>query len=330
MAIDENKKKAVKDSAESVKEEEAEKSLISEEEAELSSEDNDETETKVTEDPETEISEAEETEDSDEEEEEEKDEKSASKAKKDPIPTIMIVLIYAIIIGAILFYVIPTVCTPSFGYTLEAFNEKLEKTDISTRMQSQYTTLTPQFKLVDKNSIKEIWSIKGEVEPEYQAKLNARFKPFVKTYAATEELENVLVEANTRITDGQLTRMCIYCTYDNSHLSMMMVHFGAVLCTFADVPFTSAVSILMDTAAVSNKEGLYTARGDIAFKLSVENIAGQQAYMKLEVLPLKALKPEQIKTTLPLETAAPSAETTASAADTTAPAAESTTASSAA
>ena len=216
MAIDENKKKAVKDSAESVKEEEAEKALISEEEAELSSEDIDETETKVTEDPETEISEAEETEDSDEEEEEEKDEKSASKAKKDPIPAIMIVLIYAIIIGAILFYVIPTVCTPSFGYTLETFNEKLEKTDISTRMQSQSTTLTPQFKLVDKNSIKEIWSIKGEVEPEYQAKLNARFKPFVKTYAATEELENVLVEANTRITDGQLTRMCIYCTYDNS------------------------------------------------------------------------------------------------------------------
>jgi hypothetical protein len=32
--------------------------------------------------------------------------------------------------------------------------------------------------------------------------------------------------------------------------------------------------------------------------------------MKLEVLPLKALKPEQIKTTLPLETAAPSAEST--------------------
>lgn len=328
MAIDENKKKAVKDSAESVKEEDAEKALVSEEEAELSSED---TEAKAeTEDPETEISEAEETEDSSDEEEDEEEEESAPKAKKDPVPAIMIVLIYAIIIGAVLFYVIPTVCTPSFGYSLEEFNNKLDKTDISTRMHSQYTTLTPQFKLVDKNSIKEIWSIKGEIEPEYQAKLNARFKPFVKTYAATEELENVLVEANTRITDGQLTRMCVYCTYDNSHLSMMMVHFGAVLCTFADVPFTSAVSILMDTAAVSNKEGLYTARGDIAFKLSVENIAGQQAYMKLEIVPLKALKPEKIKTTLPVETAAPAGETTASAAETTAAATESTTASSAA
>ena len=314
MAIDENKKKAVKDSAESVKEEEAEKALSSEtEEAELSSEDNEETEVEETEDPETEISEAEEAEDSGEEEEEEQEEESAPKAKKDPIPAIMIVLIYAIIVGAILFYVIPTVCTPSFGYTLEAFNNKLDKTDISTRMQSQYTTLTPQFKLVDENSIKEIWSIKGEIEPEYQAKLNARFKPFVKTYAATEELENVLVEANTRITDGQLTRMCVYCTYDNSHLSMMMVHFGAVLCTFAEVPFTDAVSILMDTAAVSNKEGLSTARGNIAFKLSVENIAGQQAYMKLEIVPVKALKPEQIKTTLPVGAAAATAETTAAA-----------------
>ena len=296
MAIDENKKKAIKDSEASVKEEEAEKALISEEEESELSEDTENEETEVSE-------EASEDKESDEEEEEQE---SAPKKKKDPIPAIMIVLIYAIIIGAILFYVIPTVMVPSFGYTLDTFNTKLENTDISKRMNSQYTSLTPQFKLVDKESIKEIWSIKGEVAAEDQKKLDARFKPFVKTYAATEELENILVEANTRINDGQLTRMCIYCTFDDKHTSMMMVHFGAVLAAFTDIPFNDALGVLMNSAMEENKAGLYTVKGDIAFKLSADNIGGKQTYIKMEVLPAKAVKAEKIKTTLPAGTTAAS------------------------
>ena len=291
MAIDENKKKAIKDSEASVKEEEAEKALISEEEEAELSEDTENEETEVSEEA---------------SEDKESDEEAATKKKKDPIPAIMIVLIYAIIVGAILFYVIPTVMVPSFGYTLETFNTKLDNTDISKRMNAQYTSLTPQFKLVDKESIKEIWSIKGEVAAEDQKKLDARFKPFVKTYAATEELENILVEANTRINDGQLTRMCIYCTFDDKHTSMMMVHFGAVLAAFTDIPFNDALGILMNSAMEENKAGLYTVKGDIAFKLSADNIGGKQTYIKMEVLPAKAVKAEKIKTTLPAGTTAAS------------------------
>lgn len=313
MAIDENKKKAVKDSEESVKEEESEKALISEEEeSALSEEDKENEDAEVSEDEEE--SDAE-TEADEKDKAEEK--KSESKAKKDPVPAIMIVLIYAIIIAAVLFYVIPTVMVPSFGFTLGDFNTKLEKTDISQRMHSQYTTLTPQFKLVDKNSIKEIWSLKGEIMPEEQKKLDARFKPFVKTYAATEELEHILVEANTRVNDGQLTRMCIYCTFDNQHVSMMLVHFGAVMSTFTDMPFNDAARMLMSTAMEENKSGLYTVRGDIAFKLSYDNVGGQQTYIKLEVLPAKAVSADRIKTTIPVEaapseSAAPSATSAAS------------------
>lgn len=301
MAIDENKKKAVKDNEESVKEEEAEKALISEEEESvLSEEDKENEESEVSEDEEESDAETEE-----DEEEEAEEKKSKPKGKKDPVPAIMIVLIYAIIIAAVLFYVIPTVMVPSFGYTLADFNTKLEKTDISKRMNAQYTTLTPQFKLVDKNSIKEIWSLKGEIMPEEQKKLDARFKPFVKTYAATEELEHILVEANTRVNDGQLTRMCIYCTFDNQHVSMMLVHFGAVMSTFTDMPFNDAARMLMSTAMEENKSGLYTVRGDIAFKLSYDNVGGQQTYIKMEVLPAKAVSADRIKTTIPVE-AAPS------------------------
>ncbi len=308
MAIDENKKKAVKDSEESVKEEESEKALISEEEeSALSEEDKENEDAEVSEDEEE--SDAE-TEADEKDKAEEK--KSESKAKKDPVPAIMIVLIYAIIIAAVLFYVIPTVMVPSFGFTLDEFNTKLEKTDISQRMHSQYTTLTPQFKLVDKNSIKEIWSLKGEIIPEEQKKLEARFKPFVKTYAATEELEHILVEANTRVNDGQLTRMCIYCTFDNQHVSMMLVHFGAVMSTFTDMPFNDAARMLMSTAMEENKSGLYTVRGDIAFKLSYDNVGGQQTYIKLEVLPAKAVSADRIKTTIPVE-AAPSESAASSA-----------------
>lgn len=313
MAIDENKKKAVKDSEESVKEEESEKALISEEEESALSEVDKENE-------DAEVSEDEEESDAETEADEKdkaEEKKSESKAKKDPVPAIMIVLIYAIIIAAVLFYVIPTVMVPSFGFTLDEFNTKLEKTDISQRMHSQYTTLTPQFKLVDKNSIKEIWSLKGEIMPEEQKKLEARFKPFVKTYAATEELEHILVEANTRVNDGQLTRMCIYCTFDNQHVSMMLVHFGAVMSTFTDMPFNDAARMLMSTAMEENKSGLYTVRGDIAFKLSYDNVGGQQTYIKLEMLPAKAVSADRIKTTIPVEaapseSAAPSATSAAS------------------
>lgn len=257
-------------------------------------------------------------EDSDEEseDEEDEDEESDSKpaAKKDPIPAVMAVVIVAIIIAAVLYYVLPKVLVPSFGYTLEEFNARLEVSEISKKMQAQYTTLTPQFKAVDKESIKEIWSIKGEIDAAEQKRIEARFKPFVKTLAATEELEHILVEANTRVNDGQLTRMCIYCTYDDKHMTMMMVHFGAILGNFMpDLTFNEVVSLIMASANEANTEGLFYVRGDIAFKLAMENIGGQ-LYIKLEIVPAKSLKPEKIKSTIPASTTAASETTAATSA----------------
>ncbi|MBR6487825.1 MAG: hypothetical protein IKT20_02840, partial [Clostridiales bacterium] len=43
-----------------------------------------------------------------------------------------------------------------------------------------------------------------------------------------------------------------------------------------------------------------------AFKLSADNIGGKQTYIKMEVLPAKAVKAEKIKTTLPAGTTAAS------------------------
>lgn len=308
MAIDKVKKMTVSEDKASVKEEEAEKELTAAENTDT--EDNEE---------ETEAKDAEESEEEAGEESEEEEE-TKPKAKKDPVPAVMIVLIYAIIISAVLYYFLPTALTPSFGYTLDQFNANLAQSDISKRMAAQYTTLIPQFKLVDKNSIKEIWSIKGEVSPEEQKRLDARFKPFVKTYAATEELEHILVEANTRINDGQLTRMCIYCTYDNQHLSMMMVHFGAVLGNyFPGMTFNEAVSLIMNYPFGSDSSASYVVKGDIAYRIIADNVGGKQTYIKLEILPAKAVKPEQIMASAPSETTAAASETTA--ATTTAPAA---------
>ena len=316
MAAKKHKKNAVPASSETKKEEILEKEEVSEkeetEEAEEASEEkaeeteaetepeeaeSEEAETEKSEEDEDseEASESDEEEEDDEEEEEESD--SEPKAKKDRIPAIMVALIYAVIIGVALYFILPSVFAPSFGYTLDEYNTRLESSEISKKMMSQYTTVVPAFKLVDKNSIKEIWSIK-EVDAEEQKKLDARFKPFVKTYAATEELENILVEANTRINDGKLTRLCMYCTYDDSHMTMMMVHFGALLGNFfPDMTFNEAVSLIMNSAMEANKEGLYTVKGDIAFKLAADNVGGK-LYIKIEVLPAKALKPSQIKTVI--------------------------------
>ena len=327
MSAKKAKKKVEKAVSESVKDEEA-KAVDSEvEETEAVSEDKEaeekeDPEKKEAEEAETEVSaDAEASDDSedeeeDSEEEEDSDEESEEKpvAKKDPIPAIMAVVIVAIIMAAVLYYVLPKVLVPSFGYTLEEFNTRLDESDISKKMQAQYTTLTPQFKAVDKESIKEIWSIKGEIDEAEQKRLNARFKPFVKTLVATEELENVLVEANTRKSDGQLTRMCVYCTYDDQHMTMMMVHFGAILGNFMpDLTFTNCVSLLMSSSNEANLEGLFYVRGDIAFKLAMENIGGK-LYIKLEIVPAKSLKAEQIKRTIPVETAAVSETATATSA----------------
>ena len=297
---------AVSEDIEAEEKEDSEKEEAEEGEAEVSA---DAEASDVSEDEE-----GEEESDEDSEEEEDEDEESEEKpaAKKDPVPAIMAVVIFAIIIAAILYYVLPKILVPSFGYTLEEFNAKLDQSDISKKMQAQYTTLTPQFKAVDKESIKEIWSIKGEIDEAEQKRLDARFKPFVKTLAATEELENVLVEANTRKSDGQLTRMCVYCTYDDQHMTMMMVHFGAILGNFMpDLTFTNVVSLLMSSANEANVEGLFYVRGDIGYKLALENIGGK-LYIKLEIVPAKSLKAEQIKHTISVEPTSAS-ETTAAA-----------------
>ena len=310
MAAKKHKKNAVPASSESKKEEILNKEEASEKEEteeaeevseEVSEESEAETEPEEAESEEDEDSEEasesdEEEEDDDEEEEEESD--SEPKAKKDRVPAIMVALIYAVIIGVALYFILPSVFAPSFGYTLDEYNTRLDQSEISNKLKASYTTVVPAFKLVDKNSIKEIWSIKGEVDAEEQKKLDARFKPFVKTYAATEELENILVEANTRINDGKLTRLCMYCTYDDSHMTMMMVHFGALLGNFfPGMSFNDAVSLIMNSAMEANKEGLYTVKDDIAFKLAADNVGGK-LYIKIEVLPAKALKPSQIKTVI--------------------------------
>ena len=326
-------KKIKKEVSASVKDEEVKAAEAAEETAETVSEDIESEEKKESEKEEAKEESTEETvdaeasedseeekdeEDSDEEseDEEDEDEESDSKpvAKKDPIPAVMAVVIVAIIVAAVLYYVLPKMLVPSFGYTLEEFNARLEESEISKKMQAQYTTLTPQFKAVDKESIKEIWSIKGEIDAAEQKRIEARFKPFVKTLAATEELEHILVEANTRVNDGQLTRMCIYCTYDDKHMTMMMVHFGAILGNFMpDLTFNEVVSLIMASANEANTEGLFYVRGDIAFKLAMENIGGQ-LYIKLEVVPAKSLKPEKIKTTIPASTTAASETTAATSA----------------
>ena len=289
MALDKDKKKSVLEEADTVKESEDKKELIAEEDVEDSEE----------------SEEIESTEEEEDEEIEEDEEDSKPKAKKDPVPAVMIVLIYAIIISAVLYYVIPAVVTPAFGYTLDEFNETLSQSEAAQRVAKQYTTIVPQFKLVDKNSIKEIWSIRGEVAPEDQKRLDARFKPFIKTYAATEELEHILVEANTRSTDGKLTKMCIYCTYDNEHVSMMMVHFGAVLGNFfPGMKYAEAISLVMNSTMSANTEARYTVKDDVAFRITAENIGGKQTYIKLEIIPAKGLKADQIDKVITSETAA--------------------------
>ena len=285
----------------SVKEENEEAEESSEEASEDAAEDVSEEETKEADKADAEEEDSESEDEGSEEEEDEDDEEESEtepKAKKDRVPAIMAALIYAVIVAVALYYILPSVFAPSFGYTLDEYNEKLAYSEISVKLRSQYTSVVPAFKLVDKNSIKEIWSIKGEIEPEEQKKLDARFKPFLKTYAATEELEHILVEANTRINDGKLTRLCMYCTYDDKHMTMMMVHFGALLGNFfPDMSFNEAVSLIMNSAMEANKEGLYTVKGDIAYKLAADNVGGK-LYIKIEVLPAKALKPSQIKTVI--------------------------------
>ena len=285
----------------SVKEETEEAEESSGEASEEAAEDVSEEETKEADKADAEEEDSESEDEGSEEEEDEDDEEESEtepKAKKDRVPAIMVALIYAVIVAVALYYILPSVFAPSFGYTLDEYNTRLEASEISKKMMAQYTTVVPAFKLVDKNSIKEIWSIKGEIEPEEQKKLDARFKPFVKTYVATEELENILVEANTRTNDGKLTRLCMYCTYDDKHMTMMMVHFGALLGNFfPEMSFNDAVSLIMNSARDANQEGLYTVKGDIAFKLAADNVGGK-LYIKIEVLPAKALKPSQIKTVI--------------------------------
>lgn len=313
MAAKKHKIDAVRASSKPEKEENLEKEEVSlkeetEETDESSEEDSEETaevnvseeETEKTEkaDAEEDDSESEDKGSEEEEEDEEEESDSEPKVKKDRVPAIMVALIYLVIVAVALYYILPSVFAPSFGYTLDEYNARLETSEISKKMMAQYTTVVPAFKLVDRNSIKEIWSIKGEVNADEQKKLDARFKPFVKTYAATEELENILVEANTRINDGKLTRLCMYCTYDDKHMTMMMVHFGALLGNFfPDMTFNDAVSLIMNSARDANQEGLYTVKGDIAFKLAADNVGGK-LYIKIEVLPAKALKPSQIKTVI--------------------------------
>jgi hypothetical protein len=295
MAIDKDKTDEIVSNSEPEKEEEVKETETLAQTDSEEEEEKEETEENAVQDADSEEDEEEESEDDESEEEEEEKSDSKSKAKKDHVPAIMVALIYLVIVAVALYYILPPVFAPSFGYTLEEFNAKLSASDIEKTMNRSYNSLVPMFKVVDKNSIKDIWGVKGEIEADEQKKIDKRFKPFVNTLAATEELGTILVEANTRKNDGQLTRMCIYCVYSNENMNMMMIHFGAILQNFIGdgITINEAIFLILRTQS----DNLYSVRGDIAYRVSMDNIGGKQAYIKLEVIPAKALKPEQIEQT---------------------------------
>ena len=286
----------------------------------------------------------EETEESEEEEEEEKKPKKAKsapvektepvkiggltkeefnklsfvdKCKKDPIIPVMLLLAVLAVIVAAIYFIMPSARIKSLGITLEEFKTRFNSADVAVEMYNNGHSIGINY--TDYYDATATTSILGDkatftVDPAY-----ADF-----FYGDVALLYTIGLEGATRKTDNEIAFFRLFVKYnsenpDDAYL-LAFVYANTLQALFPDLTKFDAETLAMSEMSGYVNDGLYTVRGDYAFRLIpfTSNDADHMTYIAIEVVPKDAINASQVRKTLeiPEATVAVTEATTTSVAAT--------------
>lgn len=239
------------------------------------------------------------------------------KCKKDPLIPVMLLLAVIAVIVAAIYFIMPSARIKSLGITLEEFKTRFNSADVAVEMYNNGHSIGINY--TDYYDATATTSILGDkatftVDPAY-----ADF-----FYGDVALLYTIGLEGATRKTDNEIAFFRLFVKYnsenpDDAYL-LAFVYANTLQALFPDLTKFDAESLAMTEMSEYANDGLYTVRGDYAFRLIpfTSNDADQMTYIAIEVVPKDALSASQFKKTLeiPQTTAAVIESTSASVSET--------------
>ena len=239
------------------------------------------------------------------------------KCKKDPLIPVMLLLAVITVIVAAIYFIMPSARIKSLGITLEEFKTRFNSADVAVEMYNNGHSIGINY--TDYYDATATTSILGDkatftVDPAY-----ADF-----FYGDVALLYTIGLEGATRKIDNEIAFFRLFVKYnsenqDDAYL-LAFVYANTLQALFPDLTKFDAETLAMSEMSEYTNDGLYTVRGDYAFRLIpfTSNDADQMTYIAIEVVPKDSLNASQIKKTLeiPQATAAVIESTSASVSET--------------
>ena len=230
----------------------------------------------------------------------------AEKCKKDPVIPVSIILAFVMIVVAVIYFMLPNSKSPSMGITLDEFRSRYDSAEVATQLYANGMDIGINYtNYVDRTVTP---SILGEKET---FTVDSKYVDYFTGDASL--ILDAGLEGATRKNDSELAYIRVYVEYDFD--PVWMIFANTLQALYPELSKFDALDIAIHTMNDFNGDGLYTCRGDIAFRLiPVKQVVdgAEKTYIVIEAVPKDAIDASQIGNTLEItaNTSAVSEETT--------------------
>lgn len=221
----------------------------------------------------------------------------AEKCKKDPIIPVMLLLAVIAVIVAAIYFILPSSRIKSLGITLEEFKTRYNSADVAVDMYNNGHSIGINY--TDYYDATATTSILGD---KATFTVDSNYADFF--YGDVSLLYTVGIEGATRKTDEEIAFFRIFVKYnaesqDDAYL-FAFIYANTLQALYPDLGKFDAENLAMTEMSEYSNDGLYTVRGNYAFRLIpfTSNDADQATYIAIEVVPKDAINASQIKKTL--------------------------------
>ena len=219
------------------------------------------------------------------------------KCKKDPIIPVMLLLAVIAVIVAAIYFILPSSRIKSLGITLEEFKTRYNSAEVAVDMYNNGHSIGINY--TDYYDATATTSILGD---KATFNVDSNYADFF--YGDISLLYTVGMEGATRKTDEEIAFFRIFVKYnaesqDDAYL-FAFIYANTLQALYPDLGKFDAENLAMTEMSEYTNDGLYTVRGDYAFRLIpfTSNDADQMTYIAIEVVPKDAINASQIKKTL--------------------------------
>ena len=213
------------------------------------------------------------------------------RCKKDPVIPVMLLLAFVMVVVASIYFILPNARVHSLGITLEEFETRFDNGDLAVGLLGQGLDIRINYTNSVDRSVTP--SILGDQE---SFTVDSNYVDYFNGDASL--LLDEGIEGAIKKTNGELAYIRVYVQYEFE--PVWMIYANTLQAIYPDLSKFDAMDIALHEMNEFKGDGLYTVRGDKAFRLIPVKSAGSDevTYIVVEVVPKASISASQIGKTL--------------------------------